>query len=180
MPPWRRRSCAASCATCATTCRRRFYGVPPFDSLSSFTYRDAAAARAVMARVEGPEGAALRRDELTFMDKPRNSFFAVREEAESGARVAPAVLRALALVKRAPGARALVPPREAVRGLTWELHNEALAQFGAPPFDSVWQLHAAEDSGLAVWAERAAGEGARVCVVRVFEDETPIPAGGVL
>jgi uncharacterized protein (TIGR02118 family) len=153
------------------------HGAPPFDVVTSFVYRDAAAARAVMARVAGPEAEALRQDELTFMDKPRNTFFAVREEGERGARAAPADFQAVVLVKGGPAR--LSPPREAVRGLAWELCNESLPQFGAPPFDRVWQLHAAADDGLAAWGARAAGQGAGVCIVRVSEDETPIPPGGV-
>jgi hypothetical protein len=58
--------------------REEIYGVPPFDCLTAFDYPDAKTVAAVFARTEAPEGAAVRADEQTFMDKPRNFFFAVQ------------------------------------------------------------------------------------------------------
>ena len=62
--------------------RDELYGAPDFDVVSAFEYRDGEAAAALFARSEGPEGARIRADELSFMDKPRNSFFVVTEQVE--------------------------------------------------------------------------------------------------
>jgi hypothetical protein len=72
--------------------------------MTLFEYPDAKTTAAVFARSEGPEGIAVRADEQTFMDKPRNFFFAV--EAAGGAAAGPAARAdALFLVcaRRAPG-----------------------------------------------------------------------------
>jgi hypothetical protein len=160
------------------------HGAGGFDVVTSFTYRDATSLHDVFARLATAAGEAVRRDELTFMDKPRNRFFAVREAAERGARDRSAPLQCIALWRRAPGqgaeafaARALPALHAAVRGLRWSLHNEALATFGEPPWDAVAQLHAAADAGLAAWCAEREREGARVVLVRVTEHETTLPAG---
>jgi hypothetical protein len=170
--------------------REAVHGAVELDVATSFVYRDAAALAGVIARLATPAGDAVRADELTFMDKPRNRFFAVREAAERGARDRAAPLQALALVQRAAGqgaaafaadfaARALPALHDAARGLRWCLHHEALATFGEPPWDAVVQLHAAAAPGLASWCAAREAEGARACAVRVSEHETPLPAGGV-
>lgn len=166
--------------------RAELHGAAGFDVATSFIYRDEAALRGVIARLASRAGDAVRRDELEFMDKPRNRFFAVREAAERGARDRAAALQCLALVRRAAGhaagdfaeafaARALPELQDAVRGLRWSLHHEALPTFGDPPWDAVVQLHAGGDAGLASWcaARERAGEG--VALVRVSECETPLP-----
>jgi len=170
--------------------REELHGTVGFDVVTSFTYRDAAALRAVIARLASPAGDAVLRDELDFMDEPRNRFFAVREASERGARDRSAAPQCIALVKRAAGhgadafaadfaARALPALHDAVRELRWSLHQEALATFGEPPYDSVVQLHARADAGLAGWCTELERAGARVALVRVSEHETPLPAGGV-
>ncbi len=170
--------------------RDALHGEVAFDVATRFAYRDAAALEAVIARLATPAGAAVRADELTFMDKPRNRFFAVRDAAERGARDRAAPLQALALVKRADGqgagdfaadfaARALPALRDATSGLRWCLHHEALATFGEPPWDAVVQLHAASAPALAAWCAARESEGARVAVARVTEHETPLPADGL-
>jgi uncharacterized protein (TIGR02118 family) len=166
------------------------YGAPGFDVVTSFTYRDAAALQGVIARLASPMGDAVLRDELTFMDKPRNRFFAVREVRERGARDRGADLQCIALVKRAKGqsadafaaelaAHGLPSLHDAVRELRWSLLNEALTTFGEPPVDAAVQLHAAADSGLAAWCAAREREGAQITLVRVSEHEAPLPAGGV-
>jgi uncharacterized protein (TIGR02118 family) len=170
--------------------REELHGAAGFDVVTSFTYRDAAALRAVIARLASPAGDAVLRDELEFMDKPRNRFFAVREVSEHGVRDRGAALQCIALVKRAEAqgapafaadfaARALPALHDAVRELRWSLHQEALVTFGEPPYDSAVQLHARADAGLAAWCAAREREGARVVLVRVSEVETPLPALGV-
>jgi len=170
--------------------REELHGAAGFDVVTSFTYRDAAALRAVIARLATPAGDAVLRDELDFMDKPRNRFFAVREVSERGAPDRGAALQCIALVKRAQGqgvdafaaelaAHGLPALYDAVRELRWSLQHEALATFGEPPVDAAVQIHASADAGLAAWCSAREREGARVTLVRVSEHETPLPAGGV-
>jgi uncharacterized protein (TIGR02118 family) len=170
--------------------REELHGAAAFDVVTSFTYRDAAALQRVIARLASPEGDAVLRDELSFMDKPRNRFFAVREVSERGARDRGAALQCIALVKRAPGqgadvfaadfaARALPALHGAVRELRWSLQQEALTTFGEPPYDCAVQLHARADAGLTGWCAAREREGARVTLVGVSEHETPLPAAGV-
>ena len=64
--------------------REEIHGAPGFDCMTRFDYRDGAAVRDALSRIEGPQGDAIRRDELTFMDKPANVFFAVEEAPASG------------------------------------------------------------------------------------------------
>src|SRR2546427_6596213 len=83
--------------------REELYGRPGFDVVTAFWYRDAAAAAEIMRRTETPAGEAIRRDELTFMDKPANTFFAVTERVVLGAEDRAAALSAIALVRRPAG-----------------------------------------------------------------------------
>lgn len=58
---------------------------PRFDVLSEFGYEDAAALAAMAKRLASEElGDPIRRDELQFMDKPRNAFFSL-ELVDGGA-----------------------------------------------------------------------------------------------
>ena len=170
--------------------REELRGDAGFDAMTSFAYRDAAGLHGVIARLAAPAGDAVLRDELTFMDKPRNRFFAVRETAEGGSPDRAAPLQYVALVKRAAGqgadsfaaefaSRALPALLDAVRGVRWWLHHDAFAAFGEPPYDAVVQLHADADADLAAWCATRERDGVDVALVRVSEHETPLPAGGV-
>lgn len=170
--------------------REELHGAAGFDVATSFAYRDAADVRGVIARIASPVGDAVLRDELTFMDKPRNRFFEVREQSEFGTHASPAALHCIAFAKRPAeqGAQAFAAEfasrdlptlRDAVGGLRWSLHHEALATFGEPAWDAVIQLHADADAGLAAWAALAERTGARAIVVRVREHESALPTGGV-
>src|SRR5262245_19948594 len=86
--------------------RDELFGRPAFDVVTAFWYRDAAAAAEILRRTETPAGDAIREDELTFMDKPANTFFAVIERAMCGAEDRAAPVAAIALVRRPPGAEA--------------------------------------------------------------------------
>ena len=86
--------------------RDTLFGRPAFDVVTAFWYRDAAAAAEIMRRTETPAGEAIRQDELTFMDKPANTFFAVTERVVRGAEDRDAALAAIALVRRPAGADA--------------------------------------------------------------------------
>lgn len=166
------------------------HGAAGFDVATSFTYRDASAMRGVVARLASPAGDAVLRDEATFMDKPRNRFFEVREAGETGAHPAEARLACIVLVKRAHGrgasefaaefaAHALPSLRDAAQAMRWSLHHEALATFGEPPWDLVTQLHAEAEGDLSAWCLEREREGARALLVRVSEHTTAIPPAGV-
>src|SRR5215470_17646917 len=83
--------------------RDELFGRPAFDVVTGFWYRDVAAAVEIMRRTETPAGDAIRRDELTFMDKPANTFFAVTEHVVRGAEDRGAGFAAVALVRRPAG-----------------------------------------------------------------------------
>jgi uncharacterized protein (TIGR02118 family) len=166
------------------------HGAASFDVATSFAYRDALALQEVIARLASPVGDAVLRDELTFMDKPRNRFFEVRERSELGMRETPAALRCIVFLKcpaeQSAGefaaeltSRALPEMLDALHGLHWCSHHDALASFGAPAWDAVIQLHADADAGLSSWAARAERASTRVTVVRVSEHETALVAAGV-
>ena len=167
--------------------REELFGSPVFDVVTAFWYRDAAAAVEVMRRTETPAGEAIRRDELTFMNKPANTFFAVTEQVVRGAEQRAAALSVIALVRRplgedaarfAPTYESEQVPRllDATRAPSWCLQNRAL-RFGAadPAFDAVTQVQAAADTGLAQWAKELAATGAGVVLVAVSEHETALP-----
>ena len=164
--------------------REELFGSPAFDVVTAFWYRDAAAAAEILRRTETPAGDAIRNDELTFMDKPANTFFAVVERVVRGAEDRAAGIAAIALVRRPAGAEARrfadsyeknEVPRllDAVRSPSWCLHNRAL-RFGPdePAFDAVTQVHATADAGLAQWAKALAASGARVVLATVSEHES--------
>lgn len=165
---------------------REIHGEPRFDVVTAFWYADASAALAVQQRLATPAGEAILADELTFMDKPANTFFAVSEHAVDGDERAPAALRALALVAGPGGEDAgdfvaryeadwLPRLQQSVRMPAWCLQNRALAMGpGRPAFDAVSQIHAGSDAGLADWAAALAAEDARVLVLGVEECESDL------
>lgn len=167
--------------------RDALFGRPAFDVVTAFWYHDAAAAGEIMRRTETPAGEAIRQDELTFMDKPANTFFAVTERVVRGAEDRDAALAAIALVRRPAGEDATrfldgyenedVPRLlDATRAPAWCLQNRAV-RFGRdePAFDAVTQLHAAADVGLAQWAKELAATGAGVVLATVTEHESELP-----
>jgi hypothetical protein len=167
--------------------REELFGRPTFDVVSAFWYRDAAAAVGVMRRTETPAGDAIRRDELTFMDKLANTFFAVTERPVLGEERTQAALAAIALVRRPAGedVKRFVDayerdqlPRllDATRAPAWCLQNRALrAGEDEPAFDAVTQLHAAANVGLEQWAKELAATGAGVVLVTVSEHQSELP-----
>ena len=167
--------------------REELFGRAEFDVVTGFWYRDAAAAIEIMRRTETPVGDAIRRDELTFMDKPANTFFAVNERIVHGGEDRSAGLAAVALVRRPSGQdlahfvetyeKDAVPALlDAARSPAWCLQNRA-QRFGSaePAFDVVTQIHAAAGAGLAKWAQAIAASGASVVLATVTEHESALP-----
>ncbi len=163
------------------------YGAPFFDVVTAFSYRDAADAAKLMARLESAEGERIIADEHTFMDRDRNTFFLVEELPVLGTRDRSAGLSALAMVKAPPEAdrqaflrtyeaESIPALLDASRSPVWCLQNRALEMGGPPPaFDAVTRLHAAADGDLAAWAAGLGAQGAEVVVFSVTEHETVTP-----
>jgi hypothetical protein len=167
--------------------REVLLGEPGFDVVTGFWYRDAAAALEIGKRLAGSQGEPILRDELTFMDKPANTFFPVSEHAVSGSEDADAAWRAVVLVAAPEGrdAKSFLAAYESeqlpklvgvMRNPTWCLQNRALAMGPErPAFDAVTQIHAESDAGVAQWAVGLARTGARVVLARVTEHESALP-----
>jgi uncharacterized protein (TIGR02118 family) len=167
--------------------REELFGEPRFDVVTAFWYQSVEHALAIMERLAGPDGEAIRRDELTFMDKPANSFFAVIEQLETGKESVDAGLRLVALVAAPAGedtgrfvahyeAQHLPALRGAVRDARWCLHHRVLpVSQDRPDYDVVTQLHAEGDAGVVEWAATVSGTGARVVLATVSEHESALP-----
>ena len=163
------------------------HGSPFFDVLTAFQYRDAASAAKLMGRLQTEQGERIIADEHTFMDRDRNTFFAVEERPISGAEDRSAGLLLVALVKapadegrgafvRRYEAEAIPALLDATKEPVWCLQNRALAGGGpAPAFDAVTQVHAGGDAGLSDWAAGLEASGAVIVVLSVTEHETETP-----
>lgn len=124
-----------------------------FDVISEFGYESRSAFEQIVARIASPAGDAVREDELRFMDKPVNTYFAAEVAArEGGARPLPGSrAKQLALARARDGetraelgaalgaaARALVASGAACRAqVDVACEGDPL---GAPPVDAL--LHA--------------------------------------
>jgi hypothetical protein len=164
--------------------REELHGVPEFDCMTAFDYPDPALLGAVLARVEGPGGAAVRADELSFMDTAANFFFAVEEDsAWPGA--APAAAAELVVCVRRPASESESGFRErfaqegvpallgSVEGAHWSRPQWPRAGGGQPArFDAVVQLGATGPGELADWARAWEARGARVVAARVSAHAT--------
>ena len=165
------------------------HGEAGFDVLSGFWYWSADAAMATVGRVEAPEGEAIRADELTFMDKERNTFFAVVEEPRIGSdEGGEGAEHSFVLVKAPEGeARGYLRSfdERAWPGLVgafatpdFALHHRVLGAGEPSAYDLVTQVRSKEppdSAALATWAAAEEARGARVVAVRTrqFETETP-------
>ena len=166
--------------------REELVGSPGFDCMTRFDYRDAAAIRSALARIEGPEGEAIHRDERLFMDAPANVFFPV-EEAEGWGTPGAGPNRVLVCVRRPeaeqPAAfrarllqRALPALRAAAGAAGWCRPHWALAGLAqGRSFDLVAQLGEDSAAKIAGWARPLEAEGSTVIAARVSVHETPMP-----
>lgn len=180
---------------------REIFGAPGFDAVVEFRYPNAAAAAALMARVQSAAGAQITADERKFMDRARNTFFAVDEVAlpagaafAESARMVFAMIKAPAQIARANFMRRYeeedVPAllRAVGSGAAGcVLQNRAqVGPAGAPPaFDAATQLcvsaagaeaAAAQDAPLISWAQNLAAAGAQVLLFETSACETQIPS----
>jgi uncharacterized protein (TIGR02118 family) len=168
--------------------REEIFGAPGFDCMTSFEYRDAAAVRAAFERIEGPQGDAIRRDELRFMDKPANVFFAVEEATAWEATPARAERARLVVCVRRPEGEEPASFRArfsndglpalctAVEDADWcrpQWARPGVAQ--GIGFDAVTEIGAGGAGELARWASELEAKGAHVIAVRVSLHETRMP-----
>jgi hypothetical protein len=129
----------------------------------------------------------LRRDELTFMDVPRNHYFAVRDASPWQGSPAPAAAaHLLACVRRPPAEKhqafcerflseALPALEAAVDGPDWVRLQFALGGSGPnAAFDAVAQVGAQGAGALAGWARSLEASGAHVVAARVSAHPTPM------
>jgi uncharacterized protein (TIGR02118 family) len=173
--------------------RNQIVGGAPFDCMTSFWWRPSTAFDALMARLDSEAGAALRRDEESFMNRPEQESFPVAEGAadEPEHRLA---ANLLILVKRPPEAHLEEFTKGYEKQSLPELISSALsprvcardraliADYQEPCFDYVTALQCesnpAEHGILRAWAQPLAASGARVVVVGVTEHESEIPKRG--
>jgi uncharacterized protein (TIGR02118 family) len=166
--------------------REDIYGEPGFDCMTRFDYRDAAAIRDALARIQGPEGEAIHRDERLFMDAPANVFFPVEASkgwGKPGAEASPllvcvrrppdeeaAAFRARLLERELPALRA------AAGGASWCRPEWALPGLGqGKGFDLVAQMGEASRAAIAGWARALEAGNASVVAARVSLHQTPMP-----
>ena len=167
--------------------REELHGAAPFDCMTAFDYRDEAAVQAVLKRIQSPEADGLRRDELTFMDVPKNHFFPVRDASPWRGSPAPEAAASLLACVRRPAeekfpafcerfvAEALPALETAVARPSWL--RLQFARGGSGPgaaFDAVAQVGAQAPGGLAGWARALEASGAAVIAARVSAHSTPM------
>jgi hypothetical protein len=163
--------------------REQLFGAPDFDCMTIFEYADAQAAGATFARIRGPEGDRIRRDEALFMEKSAERFFPVETGAAWPAEPAPAAGARLLVCLRRPageeparfrarGERELVPGlRDAVERARWSRAHWAAS--GAA-FDGVIELACEGPGALAAWASGPRALTAQALGVRVSVHETQL------
>ncbi|MGE4609378.1 MAG: EthD domain-containing protein [Myxococcota bacterium] len=132
---------------------------PGFDVMTEFGYARAEDVQHIVSILQSEEGEPIVRDELTFMDKARNTFFAIGDPVViAGGEQAPdSAVKVAALLKSAAGG-AFGPLLE-----TGPLHavtHEVLGgPHGEPPWDEVaflwYSPGALDDERLRSWAPDA-------------------------
>jgi len=163
------------------------FGDCDFDVLTAFWYRDKAATDRVFARIEGDEGAAIRKDELEFMDKNGNRFFAVSERGWQPGEEGDEHL--FVLISRPVG----MSRSDSSSKLAADHWPRLLAGFDRPgfallrdafpmsgddlPYDSVMQIRAGQIASLESWARSLNAEGYGVTAIgtRLFETKLATP-----
>lgn len=155
-----------------------------FDVVTALWYRDEQAAERLFARLDGPEGRPIRADELRFMDKPANRFFAVREhddpEGEEGDRSTFVFARSPADVDRRDALREIDAHWRRLFAEPWASGfarvREGFGMAGRePPFEGVAQLGGGVDAErLAKACEPLVRAGWEIVAVRTTRHETDL------
>jgi uncharacterized protein (TIGR02118 family) len=152
-----------------------------FDVMTAFSYRDKAATDGVFARLASSEGKPILDDELIFMDRPANRFFAISERSWQPGEEGDEHL--FVLVARPEGMSRFDASSNLVNdhwprllGLVEDPHFALLRDFFPMQgeeviFDSVMQIGGSSFAGLEGWSKSLENDGFRVCAVetRRFE-----------
>jgi len=133
---------------------------PSFDVMTEFGYARPEDVEHILGVLQSPEGEAIRRDELTFMDTARNTFFAVGEPSlVRGSQAVPEGAVKVAALAKAAAEGALAPLLEL--GPSRAVTQPVLGgPHGEPPWDEVaflwYDPGVLEDERLRAWAPDAA------------------------
>ena len=160
------------------------FGEVAFDVISAFWYRDAESAGRMLEVLQGPAGQPILEDELTFMDKPANTFFSVSErmlaEGEEGD------VHDWLLVRRPDGVERTDASRRLVRDHLPELMGpaprfallrDAFPVDGRPPrYDAVLQIVRDDGGPFDTGVARLEAAGWQVAGVRTRRFETDLGA----
>ena len=147
---------------------------PGFDVMTEFTYASDEDVKHIFRVLQSPEGEPILRDELSFMDKPRNTFFAIGDPVlRAGGEPIPTTGVKLAALVRGAGEAAFDPLLEAgpVRAVTH-------AVLGGPKGEAAWnalaflwvEADALHDTRLRSWAPAAEA----AVLLRVEACQTPL------
>jgi len=160
------------------------YGDVGFDVVSAFWYRDQDAIDRILALLEGEEGAAIRADELRFMDTKANRFFPVSERlllpGDEAERHLFVVVTRPEAMSRFECSKIFVRDhwprlRDALDAPGFALLRDAFPMAGSPPpCDLVLQVRAEGLRGLERWARSLEAEDYRVVAVQTRRFETPL------
>ena len=179
------------------------------DVLSTFWYRDAESAAEMIKTLSGEAGKPILADELTFMDKPKNTFFTVSErhlESQKGGKMSKPNNEAeesiFVLLRNPKGqsrydssARLVLEdwPKlvSACGPFEFALLRDAFPVEGAGDggaedglrYNALLQLGSADvdaaRSGLEQWSASLMAEGYEVAVVTTRRFETALPSDGI-
>lgn len=157
-----------------------------FDVLSAFWYADAESTARMMERLEGEEGRAILEDELTFMDKPANTFFPVSERllladgaGDEGAEQIWVLLARPEEMSRTDFSRRLLRddwPRftKRTKELAFGLLRDGFPVANvAPAWDALFQLRG-DEAAILDWADTLADGASRMVVLRTTRHETDL------
>jgi len=132
---------------------------PGFDVMTEFGYERAEDVAHIIGVLQSPEGEPIRRDELTFMDKARNTFFAIADPVvvAGGEQPSGGAVKVAALVKNAAdGAFGRLLEAGPLHAVTHEVRG---GPHGEPPWDELaflWYApDALDDQRLRSWAPDA-------------------------
>ena len=157
-----------------------------FDVLSGFWYRDAESTAQMMETLQGEAGKPILADELTFMDKPANTFFPVSERmlvaGDEGDEHLWVLIRKPDAMSRYDASARLADvylPKllERIEGVGFALLRDAFPVDGGElRHNGILQIRAEHAGGLEAWSLGMRESGYVVTAVRTTRHETDLPA----
>lgn len=156
----------------------------PFDVISAFWFRDAAATAELFEMLASKVGKPILEDEQKFMDKPENRFFPVSErlwrEGDEGKEHIFVFVARPSTMTRYDCSRQLTDDHwpalvGALGGAEFALLRDAFPMEGEPElWDAMMQLRAENTDSLGRWSDGMNRDGYRVAAVRTRRFETPL------